>query len=200
MDSVCLFRSFFLLALCSFLHKSVVQVLYLRTCWHPSFLKDIFTEYKILGWQFFPCSLRDTLCHLLFLCVFSEEWSSVFLIMVTCFCLFVCFFWLLSRFFSSLIFRSSIMMCLGLGSFVELGRLSQLLGFVGFCLLSNLGHFQPFHLPVSFYPPPLFHQLPSLFTGMLALFLLPRRCLGLCFVFGLRLRMFRLDHFSCAVF
>ena len=48
----------------------------------PSFLKYIFTGYKILGWQFHSCSALKMLLHYLLTCLISNEKSVVSLIIV----------------------------------------------------------------------------------------------------------------------
>ena len=47
-----------------------------------SYLKDIFTGYRILGWQFFSFSLLKMSFHCLLACIVSGEKSAIILIFV----------------------------------------------------------------------------------------------------------------------
>lgn len=122
----------------------------------PSLLKDSFAEYKIFAFQFFNFSALNATFHYLLTFMVSDDKSTVNFIKdlsVLSFCF---------QYSLSLVFNSLIIIC-----FVWLNLsyldLVEILGYVGTCISSNLGKFQPLLLPIFLLPLSLFSR-KSLYT------------------------------------
>lgn len=113
-----------------------------------SFLNNISTGHRILGWHFFSLSTKKKKCHFLFASTFSNKKfvDILFVVSLSCFHGF-----LLCVHFSE-VQVSSVLLCISLD--LSCLEFYQLLKTVDVCPLPNFGSFPPLFLQVLFrmYP------------------------------------------------